>query len=53
MSAWLIYDRDAQNLLSPGTAPIRFDSRKDAEKHLDRLPREKVVRGTYQIIREP
>lgn len=53
MSVFLIYDREAQNLLSPGTAPIRFDSREDAERHLGRLPREDVSRGRYQVIREP
>jgi hypothetical protein len=50
---WFIYDRTAQNLLSPGTAPIRFDSKEGAELHLKRLDRADVEAGRYQVIPEP
>jgi hypothetical protein len=51
--SYLIYDRQAQNLLSPGTAPIRFDSKEDAELHLKRLDTADVEAGRYQVIPEP
>jgi hypothetical protein len=51
--AWLIYDRQAQNLLSPGTAPLRFGSKDDAAQHLNRLDRADVEAGRYQVIKEP
>jgi hypothetical protein len=53
MSIYLVYDRTAQNLLSPGTAPIRFDTKADAKLHLRRLDRADVEAGRYQVIKEP
>jgi hypothetical protein len=50
---WHVYDHDVGNLLSPGTAPLSFESQQDAEEHLRRLDRGDVSRGRYSIFQAP
>jgi hypothetical protein len=51
MSSWYIRDRQERDLVR-NTSVIPVGSLPDAEKHLERFPREDVSKGRYIIIED-